>query len=288
MRLRDRMLVKKAVVVAAAVLASVAGLSAWCGSAQIVHAAELVQSRPVILINTDIEKADAKSLSVPYAYARAVIKAGGIPLLMPPQDGVAIDAMLDRVDGLLLIGGADYPPDVYKQEAHQKTVLMHKDRSDFDLSLARKALDRKDLPVLGICAGCQVLNIADGGDLVQDIPSSFAESTVSHSSKSGWQSGSGMHGVKLEPESKLAGIYKKQDHQVKSSHHQCVGRVGDGFRVVAKADDGVSEAIEGKDAGRFLMGVQWHPEKDLDNNIALFEKLVESARMRQQRRRSLK
>jgi putative glutamine amidotransferase len=274
MNLRDRMLIVKIMVAAVVSL----------GSLQACFGAESAQSRPIILINTDLEKADAKSLSVPYAYARAVIKAGGIPLLMPPQDGEAIDAMLDRVDGLLLIGGADYPPEVYKQEAHQKTVLMHKDRSDFDLALAKKALGRKDLPVLGICAGCQVLNIADGGDLVQDIPSAFAESRVSHSSKSGWQSGSGTHGVKLDAGSKLAQIYKKQDHEVRSSHHQCVGCVGDDFRVVAKADDGVSEAIEGKDPERFLMGVQWHPEKDLDNNIALFEKLVESARMRQQQR----
>ena len=159
MSLRDRMLIVKIMVAA---VVSLSSLQACFG-------AESAQSRPIILINTDLEKADAKSLSVPYAYARAVIRAGGMPLLMPPQDGEAIDAMLDRVDGLLLIGGADYPPEVYKQEAHQKTVLMHKDRSDFDLALAKKALGRKDLPVLGICAGCQVLNIADGGDLVQDV-----------------------------------------------------------------------------------------------------------------------
>jgi len=203
---------------------------------------------------------------VPAAYVRAVDQAGGRPVLIPPSaDG--IDETLDAVDGLLFSGGSDLDPDLYDQEPHPATSGVVAERDRAELALLEAALAR-DMPVLAVCRGSQVLNIARGGDLVQHLPDVVGDEKHKHTPGTFAD-----HDVTLEPGTRLAALLGERA-PVKSHHHQGIGRLGDGLQVAAYAEDGTVEAVEDP-SHRFAFGVLWHPEAGED--LRLFEELVGAA-----------
>ena len=185
-------------------------------------------------------------------YFDAIQQAGGIPLALPYDHG-AIDKYITLVDGLLIPGGDDMDPLLYKdKEVHEKT-LCNKIRSDFDHALMKKALEKK-IPFLGICAGAQMLNVALGGTLYQHIPDILQDSY--HEQKTPKHMCS--HTISIEPHTRLYAI-AGSSAEVNSTHHQAIKHLGDRLIVSAKAPDGIIEAIELQD-DFFCVGVQWHPE----------------------------
>jgi gamma-glutamyl-gamma-aminobutyrate hydrolase PuuD len=196
----------------------------------------------------------------------AVERAGGRPLLVPPSVA-GIDETLDALDGLIFSGGSDLDPDTYGAEAHAETIGVRAERDAAELALLRAALER-DLPVLAICRGSQVLNVARGGDLVQHLPDVVGDQKHKHTPGSFAD-----HDVEVNPETQLGAILGERA-PVKSHHHQGFGRLGEGLRESARAEDGTVEAVEDP-AKRFAVGVLWHPEAGED--AALFEALVSEA-----------
>jgi gamma-glutamyl-gamma-aminobutyrate hydrolase PuuD len=228
-------------------------------------------SRPLIGITTYIEPArwgawELPAALIPHMYVEAVERAGGRALLVPPsQEGV--EETLDALDGLLFSGGGDIDPSTYGAEPHRETAGTRLERDEGELALLEAALAR-DMPVLTVCRGSQVLNVARGGDLVQHLPDVVGDERHKHTP--------GVfadHDVRVEPSSKLGELVGERA-PVKSHHHQGFGRIGEGLRDVAWADDGTVEAIE-VPAKRFAVGVLWHPEASDD--FALFERLVVEA-----------
>lgn len=239
-------------------LSVVLALPAECGS----------ESKPVIGINVDPDEA-ASLYQIPSRYVDAIRKSGGIPVLLPPVPAEDLVVTLAKVDGVIMIGGDDYPPSLYNEKQHETVELMPKERSDYDVELARAVLKTDRLPFLGICAGCQCLNIASGGSLIQDIPSHKPDSKVAHRGSQG----AVRHIVTLVPGSKLAKIYGKTSFEVPTAHHQCVGKVGSQLKVAANTEDGIVESVENPQRP-FVVGVQWHPERDFEGNQALFKEFV--------------
>ena len=229
-------------------------------------------ARPIIGITTYVVPAkwsywELDAALVPAAYVDAVARAGGRAVLVPPTaDGV--DETLDAVDGLIFSGGADLDPELYGQEPHPETFGIHEERDKAELALLEGALDR-DMPVLAICRGSQVLNIARGGDLVQHLPDVVGDEKHKHTPGTFAD-----HDIELEDGTRLATLLGDRA-PVKSHHHQGFGRIGDGLRVAAHAEDGTIEAVEAPDR-RFALGVLWHPEAGED--MKLFDELVEQAR----------
>ena len=228
-------------------------------------------ARPVVGITTYVTPAkwsywDAEAALVPADYVRAVEQAGGRPLLVPPSaDGV--DETLAAVDALIFSGGSDLGPDLYGQDPHPETFGVQEQRDRAELALLEAALAR-DMPVLAICRGSQVLNVARGGDLVQHLPDVVGDEKHKHTPGTFAD-----HNVELEQGTKLAAVLG--DHApVKSHHHQGFGRIGDGLRIAAHAEDGTVEAVEDP-SRRFALGVLWHPEAGED--MKLFEGLVDAA-----------
>lgn len=236
--------------------------------------------QPLIGIAMDYEEdkynpGQIKTYEVYKTYTDAVSKAGGIPVLLPPVDNEQLKQVFARLDGVILVGGADYPSSYYNQPKHETADEMHPIRADFDLRLAKMALEDKYKPVLGICAGCQILNIAGGGSLIQDIPSHIKNGTVKHRRPADHPKNIPFkHTVKIDKDSRLGKIYQIEQLQVPTAHHQCVDRVATDFSVVAHAEDGMVEAIESNDKNRFLFGVQWHPERDFEGNKNLWQTFI--------------
>lgn len=226
--------------------------------------------RPVIGILTPITVAaygvwNQPSAVMPVNYIDAVQAAGALALLVTPDPVLTDDpdALLDRLDGLVLAGGADLDPDVYDAPAHPETAGSQRDRDDFELALARRAVDR-DLPLLGICRGLQVLNVAFGGTLHQHLPDALGHGE--HRRVPGSFQGA-EHDVVLVADSLAARVTGELRHSTRSHHHQGIDRVGDGLTVSGRADlDDLVEAIELPGA-RFVLGVQWHPEADPDSRV---------------------
>lgn len=235
--------------------------------------------KPIIGINLDITQGPPQEARVQAFYYEAVQKAGGIPLLVPPMPDEDLASALKRLDGLLFIGGLDYCPSSYGEELTEEAKsklnveIAHASRQDFDFRLIRKALENKALPVLGICAGEQLLNIELGGTLITDIPHAHPDSPVLHSSKNGWKDGFKRHTVILEKNSLLGSVYSASCFEVPTSHHQAVDKLGAGLKVAALAEDGIIEAVE-LEGHAFVVGVQWHPERDFEGNRALFESFI--------------
>jgi putative glutamine amidotransferase len=202
---------------------------------------------------------------VPAAYVRAVERAGGVPLLVPP--GASFEEALDRVDGMVFSGGSDVDPELYGATAHEETVGIFRERDEFELGLMRAALAR-DLPVLAICRGSQVLNVALGGDLEQHVPDRVGNDV--HKETPGVFA---EHDVEVLPDTRLGAIVGERV-EAKSHHHQGYGTIGEGLREAAHAPDGTVEALEDP-SRRFTLGVLWHPEEGDD--MALFEALVREA-----------
>ena len=230
-------------------------------------------SGPRIGLNCDVAEAESaqETLTLGWRYVEGVLRAGGLPVVLPPVgDGQLVERSLEGLDGLVLVGGRDYDPALYGQPKHPATKLLAKRRMSFDVALARAALAR-GLPVLGICGGAQLLNIALGGSLVQDIASGVPNARV-HTREGSEER---FHSVDVVVGSRLAGIVGAGDLEVNTSHHQAVAEPGRGLRVVARAPDGVTEAVEGTGEA-FVLGVQWHPERLLgrEQHVALFRALI--------------
>jgi putative glutamine amidotransferase len=203
---------------------------------------------------------------VPLAYVRAVEHAGGRPIVVPPVDN-AIEETLDALHGVIFSGGGDLDPELYGADAHDETDNPKPWRDGPELALIAAALER-DMPVLAICRGSQLLNIVRGGDLVQHLPEIVGHERHKH------QPGAySDHDVKVEPDSRLGGLLGEHT-PVKSHHHQGMGQIGEGLREVAWAEDGVVEGLEDPEK-RFALGVLWHPEEGED--YSLFRGLVEEA-----------
>jgi gamma-glutamyl-gamma-aminobutyrate hydrolase PuuD len=203
---------------------------------------------------------------VPVDYVRAVERAGGRALLVPPSDD-GVDETLEALDGLIFSGGSDLDPELYGQEAHAETSGVVRNRDTAELALLEAALER-DMPVLAICRGSQVLNVARGGDLVQHLPDVVGDEKHKHTPGEFAD-----HDVSVEDGSRLASVLGERA-PVKSHHHQGLGKLGEGLRVVAHAEDGTIEAVEDP-TRRFALGVLWHPEAGED--ARLFEELVREA-----------
>jgi putative glutamine amidotransferase len=227
-------------------------------------------AKPIIGITTYLTRAawgawDLDAALVPAAYVRSIVRAGGVPLLVPP--GAAAEETLDVIDGVVFSGGSDLDPELYGEVAHSETVGVVRERDDFELGLMREALAR-DLPLLAICRGSQVLNVALGGDLEQHVPDRVGGDA--HKQTAGVFAD---HDVEVLDGTKLASIIG--DHSdVKSHHHQGYGTLGTGLCEAARAADGTVEAVEDP-SRRFTLGVLWHPEEGED--LALFEALVAEA-----------
>ncbi|MDQ2968267.1 MAG: gamma-glutamyl-gamma-aminobutyrate hydrolase family protein [Actinomycetota bacterium] len=228
-------------------------------------------AKPLIGITTYVTPAnwsywELEAALIPVDYVRAVERAGGRALLVPPsEDGV--EETLEALDGLLFSGGSDLDPGLYDQEPHEETFGIHKVRDRAELALLEAALER-DMPVLAICRGSQVLNVARGGDLVQHLPEVVGDEKHKHTPGTFAD-----HDVTVEDGTRLASLLGDRA-PVKSHHHQGIGRIGEGLRVAAHAEDGTVEAVEDPNR-RFAVGVLWHPEAGED--ARLFEELVREA-----------
>jgi putative glutamine amidotransferase len=202
----------------------------------------------------------------PLSYVTSVERAGGRALLVPPSE-TAVDETLDALDGLILSGGEDLHPDAYGADAHPETSQTRPERDQAELALLAGALER-DMPVLAICRGSQVLNVGLGGDLIQHLPDVLGSERHRHTPGEFAD-----HDVDLKQGSRLAALLGERA-PVKSHHHQGYGRLGRGLEPVGWADDGTVEALE-HPGRRFAVGVLWHPEEGEDK--ALFEALVREA-----------
>jgi len=212
---------------------------------------------------------------LPYAYVKAVEEAGGIPLVLSQLRHLeGVEEQLKRVDGVLLPGGGDVHPLLWGEEPERglKETFPFLDR--FQIALARKALERK-MPLLGICKGIQVLNVALGGTLIQDL-SSCSWVALQHTQETAARYAS--HSVALEEGSLLSGLWGNRV-EVNSFHHQAVREPGKGLVITGRSPDGVIEALEMKDVP-FVVGVQWHPEEMVEEHEEmrlLFRRFVEEA-----------
>jgi putative glutamine amidotransferase len=236
-------------------------------------------SKPLVGITTYVEPAkwgawELEAALIPYAYVQAVERAGARPLLVPPSED-DVEETLDVLDGLVFSGGSDLDPETYGAAAHPETNGLRPARDKAELALLEGALAR-DLPVLAVCRGFQVLNVARGGDLVQHLPDVVGD--AKHREVTGVFSD---HPVRIDDDSKLGALLGDRV-SVKSHHHQGVGAIGRGLREVAWADDGTVEGLEDPEQ-RFTLGVLWHPEAGED--MKLFEALVAEARTHREERR---
>ena len=230
-------------------------------------------ARPLIGITAYAEPSvrwgvwDVPAAVIPLSYVHAIESAGGRALLVPPSEE-GIDETLDAVDGLLFSGGSDIDPAEYGHDPHPETNGVRPERDRGELALLTAALER-DMPVLAVCRGSQVLNVARGGDIVQHLPEVVGDEKHKHTP--------GVfadHDVEVKVESRLGSLLGDRA-PVKSHHHQGFGRIGAGLVETAWAEDGTLEGLE--DPGkRFALGVLWHPEAGEDG--ALFRALVDEAR----------
>ncbi|MGO8959270.1 MAG: gamma-glutamyl-gamma-aminobutyrate hydrolase family protein [Streptosporangiaceae bacterium] len=229
--------------------------------------------QPVIGISCYAQQArwgswDLPATLLPQRYVDMVTRAGGLPVLLPPVEGVA--RLLSRLDGLILSGGGDVDPARYGAARSPACGPANPARDEAELELCRQAL-ATGLPLLGICRGLQVINVALGGTLHQHLPD-----LVGHDGHSPDVGGYGTHKVSVAPASQLSGVLGRTEAAVPTRHHQAVDRFGTGLVATAWSDDGTIEAAEFQTADSFMLAVQWHPEADDDPS--LFTSLVEASR----------
>lgn len=201
-------------------------------------------------------------------YLRAVERAGGLPVVLPPLAASEVPALLDRLDGLCLSGGPDLDPDAYgARDRHPELGETEPVLDAFELALVREA-DRRGIPVLGVCRGAQSINVSRGGTLHQDVPNHRQTQLASEPT----------HAVGIALHSRTGRTMGATQLQVNSFHHQAVDELGAGLCVAARAEDGTVEAIECREHP-FLVGVQWHAETLVDHpaHLALFRALVRAA-----------
>lgn len=257
----------------------------FLAAALLIAASGLWAKTPIIGISGYTEDGQCH---VNMTYVNSVRKAGGVPLVIPvTSDDAQLDAVLNAVDGILMTGGEDFDPlKWFGEEPVRGLGEVVPARDEFDVKLVRAAV-AKGIPVLGICRGEQLLAIAFGGSLWQDIPSQVPTSYVKHR-QSPTTGTVGTHTINIEKGSLLAKILGKEKAVVNTFHHQAIKDVPQGFKVVARAADGIIEAVErsGKlagfaDGGAMILGLQFHPEVITNGGnpefLPIFKKLVEEA-----------
>lgn len=235
-----------------------------------------MKNRPKIGINSSYMEDAHRWYKVPINYINAVYASGGLPVILPCKpDEAELQAYLDELDGMVFTGGADYPAEIYGDESDEKAEPMDNQRADTDLLLVRKVMQETDIPVLGICAGHQLLAIAHGAKLIQHLPN-----VADHE-----KTGDTEHSVSIKGGKWLKSIFNAESIIVNSNHHQAVmeDSLPDEFEVTARAEDNVVEAIEFK-GDRFVLGVQWHPErtKDKEHTKTIFDYFIEMTRERKE------
>lgn len=232
-------------------------------------------TKPLIGIGCDVlrQQGERDRAFAYTTYTEAIRRAGAIPVIIPPQPENAVE-IVEQLDGILLAGGEDCDPAMYGESRHPSVEPMDARRQKNDFTLARAARDR-GIPTLGICLGVQMMNVAAGGTLIQDIDTAMT-TEIKHASD---PSDRHRHDVMIENGTNLAKIIGERELNVNSSHHQAIRNVGDGLRVTAHAPDGIIEGLEDP-AHPFYVGVQWHPEDMGEERSAsvLFGAFVDAAR----------
>ena len=196
-----------------------------------------------------------RELALGLVYVDAIVRAGGLPVILPPLAPRLAAALLDAVDGLCIPGGPDIHPSLYGHDAHAMLGPTEPELDAFELALVTEALER-GMPLLGICRGAQMINVAMGGTLHQHLPA-CVDGALAH--RQDVDLARSTHPVRVADGSRLAAVVGRDLAEVNSLHHQAVERLGEGLEAVAWAPDGVVEAIEGS-GDAFLLGVQWHAE----------------------------
>jgi putative glutamine amidotransferase len=222
---------------------------------------------------------DEGRFTIPAKYVDAVRRAGGLPLLLAPGEP-RLSEWLEEVDALILTGGPDVDPLLYHGAQHAEVYGIDRERDASDLFLARHAVSSK-MPTLCICRGTQVLNVALGGTLVEHVPDVVGERVLHRGKERAYTP----HAVRIEPSSRLAEILGTTDVSPMSSHHQAIRDAAPGLEVVARAPDGIIEAVE-MSSHPWLIAVQWHPESTAAEDPTeqrLFDALVAAARERRAR-----
>ncbi len=232
-------------------------------------------AKPVIVTNLDHDEA-SNMLQISSRYLTALIKAGAVPFCLPPYISECdMPSVLEKCDGVLLIGGKDYDPQLWGEERQKENVLISKTRQDFDIRFARRVLSL-ELPVLGICGGHQLVNLAAGGTLFAALETQYP-GVLNH-----WPTlpppANNHHPVTVDKTGRLFSGLAATKLEVNSFHHLAVKEVGHGLRVVGRAPDGVIEALEGNNS--LVFTVQWHPEMEPDNPACqqIFAKFVSACR----------
>lgn len=238
------------------------------------------RAHPVLGLTTYLQQAqtgvwDVQASFLPAVYLQGVTLAGGIAVLLPPQpvDAGVADRVLESVDGLIITGGRDVDPATYGQERHPSTDEPAGDRDAFEIALVRGAL-RRGLPVLGICRGAQILNVALGGTLHQHLPD-----VVGHYQHQAGNAVFNTSAIQTVPGTRLAGLIGPTA-DAQCYHHQAIAELGKGLIASAWDTDGVIEAVEtvpGGNVSSWVVAVQWHPEERLDD-LRLFEGVADAAR----------
>ena len=225
--------------------------------------------KPIVGVTSSFDW-EKKVFTLPSSYICAVEEAGGVPVLLPPSMKADFEILLESVDGVILTGGVDVDPVVYGEAPIPMMGKIDPLRDHFEISLARRVLE-VEKPLLAICRGIQVLNVAAGGTLYQDINGQIDDS-FKHNQKAPTQHPT--HKVRVKTGSRLHGIFKKKELMVNSFHHQAVKNLGRQFLATAWSDDGVVEAMESED-NIFVLGVQWHPERMIEGEmIKIFEAFI--------------
>lgn len=232
----------------------------------------MARTRPLIGLNCDYQSdprytvRDQIGLYTPYY--QALLSAGALPVVVPiVDDRAALTEYLNCLDGLMFTGGEDIPPQAYGQKRHPATKECHPRRFAHDRLLAEAVLQR-EIPVLAICMGMQVVNVAYGGTLLQDIQTDIQHTPIDPGNDS-------YHSIVIEDENLLRQILEANEIEVNSAHHQAVEKLAPGLRVLAHAPDGIMEAVQMTDR-EFFLGVQWHPERIVERpeQLRLFEAFV--------------
>jgi putative glutamine amidotransferase len=235
--------------------------------------------KPIIGVTSSIK--EGKTLTTGMDNAHSIIKAGGVPLVLPSvTDESVLERLATTLDGLLVTGGGDVDPMLYGEEPHPALGEVCPERDRFELTIIRRFL-QIDKPVFGICRGCQVLNVAAQGDMFQDIHAQAEHTLLQHYQKS--PRGHATHFIEIEDQSLLHGIVQVIRLKVNSFHHQAIRKAGEGFAITARSSDGIVEAIESKQH-RFAIGVQWHPENMTRTgdqpSLQLFEAFIKACQVK--------
>jgi len=231
-----------------------------------------LRSRPLIGISST-HIPNGKYDKVASSYTQAVRDAGGAPLILPVIADKALAALYAGIlDGLLLTGGDDVPPEAYGQKPVTQTKTLSPKRHAFEKMMLETWLPT-GRPILGVCRGLQQTNVVCGGSLIQNIPTQTAGSVIHRAP------GDTVHAIEIEPGTKLAAILAARTIRVNTNHHQAADKVGENLKVAARSPDGLTEALEFTD-GRFGLLVQWHPERSTNPNHrkAIFEAFVQACR----------